>query len=339
VRSAGGVSSWCAPEDMGCSCPPLLLLRLLAALVVLALGAGRAVGALGHAHSILGLGRATPARLRGRDPVLILLRDRGIARMRVVRGPGAVAALHRGHAAGIFLRRGDRVGVRVDDNGLLAVAANGLAERVGDAIGAPCTRSKTQESQHAQKLHLHPPCPGWLNGSCGKHRRMITREAATRVAIVPVYLLGAMDACWRISAAQQKLDRVHCLLRRPRRPLRACAASQLRNRTPVDRAVRSRTCDQDHRGDLMNARSSFGLLVALVAASCAVPVAAQQITGVPGSPGATTTIDGKQLPPPPEKFGGVIKDSYLNSTPYWPARVVPPKGAPNVLLIMTDDQG
>jgi len=89
----------------------------------------------------------------------------------------------------------------------------------------------------------------------------------------------------------------------------------------------------------MNARSSFGLLVALVAASCAVPVAAQQITGVPGSPGATTTIDGKQLPPRPEKFGGVIKDSYLNSTPYWPARVVPPKGAPNVLLIMTDDQG
>ena len=28
-----------------------------------------------------------------------------------------------------------------------------------------------------------------------------------------------------------------------------------------------------------------------------------------------------------------------NSKPYWPARVVPPKGAPNVLLIMTDDQG
>ena len=27
------------------------------------------------------------------------------------------------------------------------------------------------------------------------------------------------------------------------------------------------------------------------------------------------------------------------SKPCWPARVVPPKGAPNVLLIMTDDQG
>ena len=31
---------------------------------------------------------------------------------------------------------------------------------------------------------------------------------------------------------------------------------------------------------------------------------AQQTTGTPGSPGATTTIDGKQLPPPDPKFGG-----------------------------------
>jgi arylsulfatase A-like enzyme len=66
---------------------------------------------------------------------------------------------------------------------------------------------------------------------------------------------------------------------------------------------------------------------------------AQQINGVLGSPSATTTIDGKQLPPPPAKFGGVIKQSAADSKPYWPPTVVPPKGAPNVLLIMTDDQG
>jgi arylsulfatase A-like enzyme len=66
---------------------------------------------------------------------------------------------------------------------------------------------------------------------------------------------------------------------------------------------------------------------------------AQQINGVPGSPGATETIDGKQLPPPPMPFGGVIKESATDSTPYWPPRIVPPKGAPNILLIMTDDQG
>ena len=66
---------------------------------------------------------------------------------------------------------------------------------------------------------------------------------------------------------------------------------------------------------------------------------AQQVTGVLGSPTATITIDGKQLPPPPPQFGGVIKESATDSKPWWPPRVVPPKGAPNVLLIMTDDQG
>src|SRR6266566_3761292 len=71
----------------------------------------------------------------------------------------------------------------------------------------------------------------------------------------------------------------------------------------------------------------------------ALPAPAQQINGTPGSPSATVTIDGKQIPPPPMPFGGMIKESYLDSTPYWPPRVVPPKGAPNILLIMTDDQG
>jgi arylsulfatase A-like enzyme len=69
------------------------------------------------------------------------------------------------------------------------------------------------------------------------------------------------------------------------------------------------------------------------------PVSAQQVTGTLGSPNATVTLDGKQLPPPPMPFGGVIKESAKDSTPWWPPRVVPPKGAPNVLLIMTDDQG
>ena len=66
---------------------------------------------------------------------------------------------------------------------------------------------------------------------------------------------------------------------------------------------------------------------------------AQQVTGTPGSPSATTTIDGKQLPPPPPGFKGKIERNAAQSTPYWPPRVVPPKGAPNVLLIMTDDSG
>ena len=69
------------------------------------------------------------------------------------------------------------------------------------------------------------------------------------------------------------------------------------------------------------------------------PAVAQQVTGTPGSPAATTTIDGKQLPAPPQKFEGVINKTAEESKPYWPSRIVPPKGAPNVLLIMTDDAG
>src|ERR1700679_2818549 len=80
-------------------------------------------------------------------------------------------------------------------------------------------------------------------------------------------------------------------------------------------------------------------LTALMALWEVAPASSQQITGTPGSPGATLTIDGSQLPPPPLPFGGVIKDTASDSTPFWPPRVVPPKGAPNVLLIMTDDQG
>ena len=39
--------------------------------------------------------------------------------------------------------------------------------------------------------------------------------------------------------------------------------------------------------------------------------------------------DGAQLPAPAPPFGGVIKDNALQSTPWWPPRIVPPRGAPN----------
>lgn len=66
---------------------------------------------------------------------------------------------------------------------------------------------------------------------------------------------------------------------------------------------------------------------------------AQQTTGLPGAPDATTTINGRQLPPPDPRFGGVIKENASQSKPWWAPRVVPPKSAPNVLVIMTDDVG
>jgi arylsulfatase len=52
----------------------------------------------------------------------------------------------------------------------------------------------------------------------------------------------------------------------------------------------------------------------------------QQTIGVPGSPGATTTIDGRYLPNPPPVFRGEISPNAAQSKPYWPARVVPPRG-------------
>ena len=77
---------------------------LLAALVVLSLSAGSAIGALGYALSILGLGFAALGGLSGRYPVLILLGNSSITRM------------------------------RVDRRGSLTVAANGFAAQVFDAI-------------------------------------------------------------------------------------------------------------------------------------------------------------------------------------------------------------
>lgn len=70
-----------------------------------------------------------------------------------------------------------------------------------------------------------------------------------------------------------------------------------------------------------------------------VSLQAQQVTGEPGSPSATTTIPGNQLPGPDPKFGGVIKDEAVRSKAWWPPRIMPPKSAPNILLIMTDDSG
>jgi arylsulfatase len=84
---------------------------------------------------------------------------------------------------------------------------------------------------------------------------------------------------------------------------------------------------------------SMWLLALRAQPTMAAADGAQEVTGPRGSPGATTTINGEQLPPPPQKFGGKIERNAAESTPYWPARVVPPKGAPNVLLIMTDDTG
>jgi arylsulfatase A-like enzyme len=89
----------------------------------------------------------------------------------------------------------------------------------------------------------------------------------------------------------------------------------------------------------MNKASTI-LSLSLLLGAIALPAAnAQQTTGVLGSPDATTTIDGRYLPAPPQKFGGQINLNAAQSKSAWPSRIVPPKGAPNIVLIMTDDVG
>ncbi len=92
----------------------------------------------------------------------------------------------------------------------------------------------------------------------------------------------------------------------------------------------------------MRIKRHHQLATAFALAAITTSLAAQteiQTTGTPGSPSATTTIPGNQLPAPDPKFGGVIEQEALKSKPWWAPRIVPPEGAPNVLLIITDDSG
>jgi arylsulfatase A-like enzyme len=57
------------------------------------------------------------------------------------------------------------------------------------------------------------------------------------------------------------------------------------------------------------------------------------------SPESTEVLNSKSIPAAPAPFGGVIKRTAAESKSCWDPKIVPPKGAPNILLIMTDDSG
>jgi hypothetical protein len=63
----------------------------------------------------------------------------------------------------------------------------------------------------------------------------------------------------------------------------------------------------------MKPLNSF-LIASSLTVLVSVPAFAQQITGVPGSPSATTTIPGDQLPAPLPEFGGKIERDATKST-------------------------
>ncbi|MEB2285866.1 MAG: arylsulfatase [Myxococcales bacterium] len=91
-----------------------------------------------------------------------------------------------------------------------------------------------------------------------------------------------------------------------------------------------------HKGSMIVTTAVLGLLLAHTP-----NLHAQKAAAAPpiGSPAGTRSLDGKQLPAPELPFGGKIEHEALKSKPWWPPRTVPPAGAPNVLLVITDDAG
>src|ERR1700687_4443005 len=75
--------------------------------------------------------------------------------------------------------------------------------------------------------------------------------------------------------------------------------------------------------------------MAVVIGSCIGLSGRAGARSVSGSPMAGSAI----LPAPEPQFGGIIGRKASESKPDFPKAVTAPKGAPNVLLIMTDDTG
>jgi arylsulfatase len=86
-------------------------------------------------------------------------------------------------------------------------------------------------------------------------------------------------------------------------------------------------------------RNSSFFIVAVSGVLATGSAIAQDAPPPPGSPAATRVVDGLQIPAPNPPFGGTIERNAIDSKPFWTPRIVPPEGAPNVLLIMTDDVG
>jgi len=89
----------------------------------------------------------------------------------------------------------------------------------------------------------------------------------------------------------------------------------------------------------MSASALRSLFSAALLLAALVPASAQQLRGTPGSPSAVEFPDSRFLPVPAPPFGGVVMPNAIDSTPAWPPQVMPPEGAPNVLLILLDDAG
>jgi arylsulfatase A-like enzyme len=81
----------------------------------------------------------------------------------------------------------------------------------------------------------------------------------------------------------------------------------------------------------MNTRT---IIAACAVMACVMPFAGASPTQLPPS-GSSDIV----LPKPSEPFAGQIGKTVAQSKPAWPKQAVAPAGAPNILLVMTDDVG
>jgi arylsulfatase A-like enzyme len=94
-----------------------------------------------------------------------------------------------------------------------------------------------------------------------------------------------------------------------------------------------------HRRLVATVLVSLGALVGYVAATSSWVQAQYNPLYKPGDSTAAGPSDGSVLPIPEQSFHGKIGRTAAESTPDFPKPIAAPKGAPNVLLIMTDDVG
>jgi len=86
------------------------------------------------------------------------------------------------------------------------------------------------------------------------------------------------------------------------------------------------------------------IIVALLVVACTVSVGVAAWNGLVvtdvGSLTAVRSIaNSKVIPAPEPTFGGTIAKNAADSKAWWPPEVAAPKGAPNVLLVLYDDEG
>jgi arylsulfatase len=89
---------------------------------------------------------------------------------------------------------------------------------------------------------------------------------------------------------------------------------------------------------MLKTRVIAPLAVGLAVGAAAYAISQSDVTSE--SLNATRSVgDNDVIPAPKPTFGGTIEKNASESTPWWQPAIVPPKGAPNVFVVLIDDAG